>query len=130
VNIASVDIKDFLVAAGVGTFGTDLFVSEEPQDPDAVVTVYDTGGFDSEASYEYERPTVQVRIRGAKGGYIAAANKAIAIKAELHGKYSETINNARYIGIWMQGDILPLGDDEKGRPVLTVNFRIHRTSAT
>jgi hypothetical protein len=131
-NPPSQDIKDFLVAAGVGTFGTDLFVSKEPAaDADGNIpttTVYDTGGFDPEAQYVYDRPTVQVRVRGARGGYLAAYAKAQAARTALRTIFNETKNGTRYIGIWILGDIVALGDDEKGRPVLTLNIRIHRTA--
>jgi hypothetical protein len=127
-NAPSVDIKDFLVNAGIGTFGTDLFVSKEPESPNACVTVYDTGGFDAEAAYTYDRPTVQVRVRGDKQDYSDAFTKAQSVRDELHGKYNETINGTRYVGIWIQGDIFTLGYDANDRPILAVNFRMHRTT--
>jgi hypothetical protein len=131
-NPPSQDIKDFLVDAAVGTFEADLFVSKEPAtDPTGnipTITVYDTGGFDPEAQYVYDRPTVQVRVRGARGGYLAAYAKAEAAKVALRTIFNETKNGTRYIGIWVLGDITSLGDDEKGRPILTLDIRMHRTA--
>ena len=131
-NSPAEDIKDFLVDAIIGTFNTDLYTVLEPEEhnnDNPIMTVYDSGGFDPEAAYEYDRPTVQIRVRGAAGGYVAAYTKAQAIKAELNGKNNETKNGARYVGIWQQGEILSLGMDESNRPILTLNFRIHRVTA-
>lgn len=109
------------------TFGTDLFVSEMPETPDECVCVYDTGGYEPEANFNYERPTVQVRVRGSKGAYVAAYTLTQDIRDALHALANHTINSARYIGIWCESDILPLGYDNNHRPMLSVNFRIHRT---
>lgn len=131
-NPQSEDIKDKLVSsqAGLGlTFGTDLFISEMPDEPDICYCLYDTGGVDPQANYEYDMVHLQVRARGGKGGYRAAWLAIKDIRDELHGTYGETWNGTRYIGIWCMGDILFAGYDKNGRPLLTVNFRIHRTSA-
>lgn len=125
----SVDIADILAATSslALTFRTDLFVSEMPATPDECVCVYDTGGFEPEANFVYERPTVQVIIRGAKDAYVATHNLAQGIRDVLHALANYTINSARYIGIWCQSDIMSLGYDKNHRPMLSVNFRIHRT---
>lgn len=127
-NSTAQDIKDILVADGIGTFGTDLFVSLEPSSPDACVTVFDSGGFDSEANYVYDRPTVMVRIRGDVFGYQAAWTKAESVKNSLHGLTNETHNGTRYVGIWCVGDIGFLEYDGENRPIFSVNFRVHRTA--
>jgi hypothetical protein len=130
-NPASQDVKDMLAAdSACGlTYATDLFISEMPPTPDQCVCVYDTGGFDPEAQYEYERPTVQVRVRGVAGTYLTTFALAQNCLDALHGTANYTINSARYIGIWAQGDILFVGYDNNGRPMLTFNVRIHRATA-
>lgn len=131
-NPPSVDIKDLLDAdSDVGlTFPTDLFVSEMPKEPDLCAAVFDSGGFDPDAHIDYQRPTVQVRVRGNKGAYVAAHSLAQAIRDALNGLNDQTVNATRYIGIWVVGDVLSLGQDDNGRPLLSVNFRIHRTAAS
>jgi len=131
-NPSSQDVKDMLESSehgSIGTFATDLFVHEEPASPDACVTVKDTGGFDPDAGLDYRRPTVQVRIRGPKGDFLTAYTKALEVRDALHELHNETWNETRYIGIWQMGDIMDAGNDDNGRPILTVNFRIHRTTA-
>jgi hypothetical protein len=110
------------------TFATDLFVSEMPDAPDAAVCIFDTGGYAPEVDYEYKRPTVQVLVRGRRDGYLAAHALAADILDVLNGLHNETINSTRYIGIWAEGDVISLGRDGNGRPLLSMNFRIHRAS--
>ena len=128
-NAPSEDIKDFLVAAGIGVYATTLWIGKEPKTPNKVMTVYDTGGFDQEASYEYERPTVQVRARGDVGEYLEARVFLLEAVDELHAKIGEDINETRYVQILQQGDILFVEWDESNRPVFTANFAIQRTSS-
>lgn len=126
----SEDVKDILegISSLALTFATDLFISEMPTEPNNCVCIFDTGGYDPEENYVYQRPTIQVRVRGAGGGYLAAHEQAQAIRDELHGLHNETINGARYVGIWQEGDIISVGQDDNNRPNVTVNFRIHRTT--
>jgi len=77
----------------------------------------------------YERPHIQVKIRGAKGGYDDAYATAHAIKRLVHGTANTTINGTRYVVIAVLGDVMSIGDDDNNRPLLTVNFTIHRTDA-
>ncbi len=129
-NPPSKDMKDILAgnSALALTVDTDLFYAEMPDTPDACVCIYDTPGFPADPHQTYERPTVQVRIRGAKGGYDAAQLQGQAIRDLLNGLNEETWNSARYIGIWATGDVGFVYFDDNRRPVFTVNFRIHRTN--
>jgi len=128
-NVA-IDIKDILVDEGVGVFGIDLFVGSKPGDGtiDACVVVFPSGGSDPEPDYDYERPRVQVYIRGPKEDYETPAAKTEAVKAALKSKTNITKNGMRYVCIWQEGDVIHLGMDEDGRHQFTVNFRIHRTT--
>lgn len=130
-NPPSEDIKDILegTSALALTFGTDLFISEMPPDPGQCVCVYDTGGESPETDYTYQRPTVQVRIRGARGCYQEAHNFAQSIRDTLNGEHNYTIDGTRYLAIWTVGDVLSVGYDDNHRPLLTINFRLHRTNA-
>lgn len=130
-NPPSEDIKDIL--AGISSlaliFGTDLHVAELPKEPDQCVAIYDSGGYEPQAGYNYERPTIQIMVRGEPGGYCVAQMLAQNCRDELHGLANYTINAARYIGIWCEADVTFVGFDENRRPSFSVNFRIHRTNA-
>ena len=125
-NAPSQDIKDILVADGIGTFGTDLFVSKQPSTPDAVVTVYDTGGFAPEGTTSDHYPTVQVLIRGDQNSYRTTYTKAENVRDSLHRLHDETWNSTKYIAIWAMSDIIFVGYDENERPEFSINFRMHR----
>jgi hypothetical protein len=131
-NAPSVDIKTILEAnSSLGlALGTNLFISEMPIEPNECAVIYDTGGYDPEADYNYERPTIQIRIRGNKGEYVDANTLAQDIRDELHGTVNETIDGARYVGIWCEGDVNFIAYDDNQRPEFSVNFRIHRTSTS
>lgn len=130
-NAPSEDIKDYLVtiSALALEYATDLFISEMPDEPNDCVCIYDTGGAPAEPHITYERPTFQIRIRGERGKYQDAYDLAQAIKIELNGINNETIATSRYIGIWLSSDIIFVGYDKKHRPLLSINFRAHRTNA-
>lgn len=129
-NPPSKDVKDMLEAnsALALTFATDLFYAKMEESPDACVCIYDTPGFPPDPYQTYERPTIQVRIRGAKNGYDAAHLRGQAIRDLLNGLNGETWNTGRYIGIWAMGDVGFVYYDDNDRPVFSVNFRIHRTN--
>jgi len=131
-NSSAEDIATILETSSAGTgltVGTDLFVSREPDTPDAVVSVFDTGGGEPSSGIErYDFPTVQVRVRGDKMDYENAYVTMESIKTALHKYANQTVNGTKYIAIWASSDIFSLGYDENDRPLLTLNFRIHRTA--
>lgn len=131
-NAPSEDIKDILLAesALALTYARDLFIGIIPQDAaDQCVAITDTGGEGLENRYTYERPTVQVLVRGNKGDYLGAQELTQQCRDVLIGIENYTINAARYIGIWCRTDVLYLGEDDNNRPLFSVNFNIHRTTA-
>lgn len=130
-NAPSEDVKDYLVGVSALAleFATNLFISEMMDEPDECTCIYDTGGTPAEPHITYERPTFQIRVRGVRGEYQDAYDLAQAIKIELNGVNNETIATSRYIGIWLNSDIIFVGYDEKHRPLFSINFRAHRTDA-
>lgn len=130
-NSPSEDIKDILESSQAGltlVYGTDLFRSFEPESPNFCVTIFDTGGYPPQSNYVYEYPTIMIRCRGDVFKYDAAWAQLKEINLVLHDLHGETWNGTKYIGIWAAGDIIPLGYDENNRPLLSLNFRIHRTT--
>lgn len=126
-NSPAVDLAGFLVTDGVGVIGTTIFVPDQPPTPDVCITLKDTGGFESEANFSYERPTVQAIVRGARGNYATVYALAKSVKDALHGKHGgDAVGGATYVGIWCMGDIHDMGEDDDNRKELSINFRIHR----
>lgn len=133
-NSAAMDLKDVLVSAGIGTFGGStgwgIYIGFEPSAPDTVITLYDTGSSqEPNPAYLLDFPTIQIRVRGAKGDYPGAFAKAFAVKDVLLGLPPQTINGTRYDGVWMVSDVSYIGTSED-RPVFTSNWRIAREPAT
>ncbi|MCP4475384.1 MAG: hypothetical protein GY821_12630 [Gammaproteobacteria bacterium] len=130
-NSSATDISSYLasVSSLVLTETTNLFIGREPDTPDEVVTVFDTGGGElSSGTEKNEFPTVQVRVRGVRIiGYADAYSTTEDIKNTLH-KLATTINSTVYQGIWASSDIIFLGHDDNDRAVFTINFRIQRTA--
>lgn len=118
-----IDMKT-LIPSGVAA-ATAIFVGDMPDAPDNIICLFQSGGFDPSHSFDsrqFEEPTFQVRIRNVS--YAMADTKAQAIKDALDGQTELTINGNRYISIFQQGDILPLGKDSKNRSELSLNFRV------
>jgi len=110
--------------AGIATFANDLFVGEEPTDPDNVITVYDTGGEPPDEAGAADNPSVMIRIRN--NNYLGGFEKASDIKDLLWFNNSHfDLNGVRLI-YFLLGDINSLGKDSNGRYVFTINFRIKR----
>ena len=128
-NSSAEDMSSILASALSLVEGSVLFISREPDSPDAVVTVFDTGGGEPSSGTENnEFPTIQVRVRGTVMDYETAYELIDSIKNTLHNLASQTINSTKYIGVWASSDIIPLGYDASDRPILVLNFRIHRTA--
>lgn len=135
-NLPSEDILDMLVADGVLTAGgTDGFTNKEPgenslKDGGPIAVIYDTGGFDPEATgVNFDKPTINVRVKGKPGDYDNTQALIQDIKAALHQRDPETISSVRYMGIWQLGEVAFVEYDDRNRPIFTANFRMHRTYA-
>lgn len=112
-----------LIPLGVAA-ASSIFFGDKPDDPDSIVVLYQTGGADPSHTFtsrEFEEPTFQVLIRNA--AYANAITKAEVIKDTFDGQTELTINGNRYLSIFQQGDIQPLGRDKHNRTELTLNFR-------
>lgn len=123
----TVEVKDYLVAQGVGTFGATsgwaIYIGIEPEDPDTVITLYDRPGDIANPKYSLDYPRWQIRVRGTPNSYVATHGKAKEIKDVLLGLPPQNLGTTRYDGVFMVGDIFYLQADEKGRPIFITNWR-------
>lgn len=131
-NPPSVDLKDILLTESPTSmalaYAVNLFVGEIPLEVKGrCVCLIDSGGEPPDPHVEYEKPHVQVSVRGDRRDYAGGHSLAQGCRDVLNGVYGYTINSARYIGIWCLSDVIYVGPDDGGRPMFTVNFRIHRT---
>lgn len=138
------EIKDLLVAAGVGIFnytGNDgvtwsLNVAKRPNKPDRTITCYDSGGRSPNPQWLVDYPRVQVIVRGGPNDYEAltggsgADGKVDDVVNALLGIDSQTINGDIWVSIAMAGDRNFIGFDENDRPMFSLNFDLIINPAT
>ena len=128
-NSVAEDFKDRLVSQSVATFATDLFVGTMPDSPDLCLVIRDTAGFKPESRYEWKRPGAQIVVRGAEGGYRAAYTLIKAAYDALHAQNNLTINSTVYKLIEAAHEPIYLGEDDKERPMFSLNFEVQRAAS-
>ena len=134
----SEDIKDVLVAGGIGTFaattGWCISIGLATDITDSMIILYDTTGgspvicFDKTVA-EMERAGLMIHVRAF--GYKTAHTKLMAIMTLLGNLYREhwtALNNSDtyYQVISRQGNPMSLGQDDRGRDLWSVNYRVAR----
>lgn len=120
-------VGDYLQAQAQGTQGTNLFLAVMPESPDVVTCVYETAGFAPQftmgsAALAVDQPGLQVICRAARGDYPGARDKADAIRRLLGAVTETTLSGVHVLRISPDGGILPMGEDDNGRPMVSVNF--------
>jgi len=120
-------VGDYLQAQGHGTLGVNLFLSMMPETPDTLVSVYENAG-DSPmftmgaAAWAIDRPTLQVICRATRGDYPTARDKAETIRALLGAVTEQTLSGINVMRIAPQGSVIPMGEDENLRPMVSANY--------
>lgn len=127
-------IKDLLVTAGVGVFGSQvgwgIFIGPEPTSPNTVITIREFGGAGPMAKWLVDFPSIQTMVRGDPGGYQAAKAKAQSVLDELHSILSLDLNGDRWNSIIATTRPAYMGIDQKDRPKFSVNFKLIIEPAT
>lgn len=121
-------VSSLLDAASLGHVSVDstpwrIFTGREGSAPNAVITLYDTGGESRNPAWRLNYPSIQVRVRGNVDDYRGGWAKANDIVEYLLGITPQDCDGFRLDGIIMQGDITPIGYDSESRPLFTVNFK-------
>lgn len=126
-------IAQILQNEGVGTFATDIFVSQEPGNPDNCITLYNTGGLPDGCLSRTERSgeihTFQVRVRN--NDYLTAHAKMEAVRAELE-KQQKTLADSggtNTFRIWQTTLPLDLPRDTTNRAIVVATFACLRAYA-
>ena len=122
------ELSAHLEAQGIGTRGTDLFVADMPQTPDACTVIYE---YASRGPYRAftsalgspvaERVRIQVVCRAKT--YSAARTKAKAVWDELEN-FSGTLSSVEYL--WIEAITSPFlfKKDENERELVATNYEI------
>jgi len=136
---ASEDIKDMLVAGGIGVFGAasgwSINIGVEPSKPnapDTTLTIYDTGGSLLYTMTNTDNPvmynTFQLRVRA--NGYVAGYQKLLAASKVLENQTTyvndDDTYDVSYYTIKRTTDIMSLGEDDNDRKIWVTNFQTTR----
>lgn len=121
---AADDVMQILNTETSLTSGTDLFVGMEPDNPDNVVVIYDTGGGPTDF-LGYRQSTVQVRCRNTD--YIAGWDQINEVVEVLNRLGSYIVSGTYHSTWWLESDIIFLQRDDKDRVTFTANLRGHRS---
>ena len=118
------DITALLQAAGVGVETTTLFAGRMPETPNECISVIPYQGLpglyvQERAAPSYERPSVQVMVRGH--GSIATENRARAAYDALAAVANQTINGTFYLAIRPNHEPFPLPKDSNDRDLWVIN---------
>lgn len=122
------DIAARLVTAGVGTLGTDLFLSSAaivPAGNGPYISIQETGGsaptrVQNQAGAKTQRPTAQLLIRAST--FPTARTKAKSAYDALDGQFNVTLNGIYYLSITARQEPTDLGLDGSGRPQVVFNI--------
>jgi hypothetical protein len=69
-----------------------------------------------------DRPLIQVICRAARSDYPTARNQAETIRALLGAVTEQTISGIPIMRMESQGSVIPMGEDENQRPMVSINF--------
>ena len=120
------DLGVRIATAISGTVGTDIFKSTLPPSPDACVSLFESGGLAPEKRFgtkgiEWERPAVQVVVRGAPNDYATARATIQTIYESIAEIETEDLSGTRYYLSNPQQNPFALGVDEQERPTVAFN---------
>ncbi len=122
------DIGALLVANGLGTLGTNLFLSLLPANvADASVVITETGGsgpgyVHETAQASTESPSFQVIVRD--NDYGNARSKADSIWKLLSRQRNTLLSGSKYLSIRPIQSPFPLGKDENERLQIIANYAV------
>jgi hypothetical protein len=124
------EIRDRLVAQGVGTFGTDIFIGAKaviPAGAGPYLSLIDTGGSGSaktQTDTATERPTLQIVTRATDT--VVARAKLVAAYAALggaNGLYNVTLSGTFYLSITARQSVpVEISTDATARAMFSMNF--------
>lgn len=116
-------VATYLQAGGIGTLGTNLFISNLPDSVDSCVAVFDTGGMTPDIYLPTKEPTFQVLVRSTT--YDLGKAKIDAIRALLHRNFNVTlvVGQTYVYSILALSEGGHIGQNERGLDEFSMNFK-------
>jgi hypothetical protein len=129
------ELKAYLVAQGVGVFGTSLFlgskarIPSENGDDGPYISLIETGGsgptrIQNQSTANTQRPTVQVVVRAKS--YLVARTKSKQVYQALDGLYNTTLSGVLYHSVVARQEPTDIGLDTVDRPMVVFNLDIEK----
>ena len=126
------EIKDRLVAQGVGVFGSTIILGSKgviPTGDGPLLSVIETGGtgplrIHNVAAAHVQRPTAQVLVRGKN--YVAARTMAKNAYLALDGIFNTSLSGTFYQKVTARGEPQDFGLDESGRVMISFNIEAEK----
>lgn len=126
------EIAAYLVANGLGTVGSSIFLGSRAKIPVGVgpyISLTETGGTSPTRVHNLrtantQRPTVQVLVRAQS--YLIARTKAKAAYDVLDGVYETTLTGVRYHSITARQEPTDIGLDDQERAMISFNVEIEK----
>jgi len=129
-DLAVFQIAQILQNDGVGTFGTDIFISKEPESPDNTITIYKTGGLPDNTlkfgNYTQEIHNFQVRVRNNNYQSAHTTMNSVRLSIEKGIKTLTDSGGTDYLKIQMVSLPIDLSRDTTNRCIITANFTCMR----
>lgn len=117
------EIADYMETAGVGTVATDIFIGEQPADPNDCVAIFGLPGEvigDQREVASLQFPRFQVVIRNSD--YDAGSAKLQDVRDTLHSKYGLQLPSWRVLRMAADQEGGPIGSDDQNRFEFSINF--------
>lgn len=116
-------VATYLQAGGIGTLGTNLFISNLPDSVDSCVAVFDTGGMTPDIYLPTKEPTFQVLVRSTT--YDLGKAKIDSIRALLHRNFNVTlvVGQTYVYSILAMSEGGHIGQNERGLDEFSMNFK-------
>ena len=114
-------LRTYLQSEGLGTFGTDLFVSQRPDSPDNCIILYDETGIVSDYQSDYGSDWVGVQVM-TRGSYSYAQSKIWDIHNTVTAWTDGSTDDFTLVTTTIQTPPAQIDIDEKGRRVFTAHY--------
>lgn len=118
-----------LAELGLGTLDGDpptIYLTRMPDQPDTCLVVARYGGPESPLGDVHDEPGIQVRVRGPAADVRVAEDLAQRVYRALHGLGDRYLPGGEWwlqLMVGAQSGPTFIGQDGRGRPEYTVNFR-------
>ena len=112
--------KDIIESEGLGTFGTDLFISQNPDVDDATI-LYDEVGISDPVDNAYARDGYGLMVM-TRGSYSYAKDQIWNIHRALVGRSMESHADGTLVNCMIQSPPQYVENDDQGRRVYTAHY--------